>query len=217
MQTLQPPLLPIVRLFWLMQPNEKFDPNGLSGLSLEAFRQHAQMVFQDPYGSFNPRLTVRDIIAEPLEAMQLTQNRNETDLRVHEVATRCRLELGNLRRFPHAFSGVQRQRISIARALICRPSFIVADEAVAALDVKIQAEILELIKELQKELGLTILFISHDLSVIANLCEQLLVMQHGKIVEQGPVEQIFLRPKDYTWNRISALPTLENLGEINAT
>ena len=217
MQTLQPPLLPIVRLFWLMQLNEKFAPNGLSGLSLEAFRQHAQMVFQDPYGSFNPRLTVRDIIAEPLEAMQLTQNRNETDLRVHEVATRCRLELENLRRFPHAFSGVQRQRISIARALICRPSFIVADEAVAALDVKIQAEILELIKELQKELGLTILFIFHDLSVIANLCKQLLVMQHGKIVEQGPVEQIFLGPKDYTWNRISAIPTLENLGEINAT
>ena len=138
-------------------------------------------------------------------------------MRVHEVATRCRLELENLRRFPYAFSGVQRQRISIARALICRPSFIVADEAVAALDVKIQAEILELMKELQKELGLTILFISHDLSVIANLCEQLLVMQHGKIVEQGPVEQIFLGPKDYTWNRISAIPTLENLGEINAT
>ena len=149
--------------------------------------------------------------------MQLTQNRNETDLRVHEVATRCRLELENLRRFPHAFSGAQRQRISIARALICRPSFIVADEAVAALDVPIQAEILELMKELQKELGLTILFISHDLSVIANLCEQLFVMQHSKIVEQGPVEKIFLGPKDYTWNRISAIPTLENLGEINAT
>ena len=135
MQTLQPPLLPIVRLFWLMQLNEKFAPNGLSGLSLEAFRQHAQMVFQDPYDSFNPRLNVRDIIAEPLEAMQLTQNRNETDLRVHEIATRCRLELEHLRRFPHAFSGAQRQRISIARALICRPSFIVADEAVAALDL----------------------------------------------------------------------------------
>ena len=138
---------------------------------LKAFRQHAQMVFQDPYGSLNPRLTVRDIIAEPLEAMQLTQNRNETDLRVREIAKRCRLDLEHLRRFPHAFSGGQRQRISIARALICRPSFIVADEAVAALDVSIQAEILDLMKELQKELGLTILFISHDLSVIANLCE----------------------------------------------
>ncbi|MEL0219552.1 MAG: ABC transporter ATP-binding protein, partial [Deltaproteobacteria bacterium] len=102
--------------------------------------------------------------------------------------------------------------------LICRPSFIVADEAVAALDVSIQAEILELMKELQKELGLTILFISHDLSVIANLCEQVIVMQHGKIVEQGPVEQIFLEPKeDYTRNLISAIPTLDNLGEINAS
>ena len=135
MQPLQPPLLPIVRLFWLMQPDEKFDSNGLSGSSLEAFRQHAQMVFQYPDGSFNPRLTVRDIIAKPLEAMQLTQNLNETDLRVHEIATRCRLELEHLRRFHHAFSEGQRQRISIARALICRPSFIVADEAVAALDV----------------------------------------------------------------------------------
>ena len=198
--------------------DEKFDLNDLSGSSLKAFRQHAQMVFQDPYGSLNPRLTVRDIIAEPLEAMQLTQNRNETDVRVREIATRCRLDLEHLRRFPHAFSGGQRQRISIARALICRPSFIVADEAVAALDVSIQAEILELMKELHKELGLTILFISHDLSVIANLCEQVIVMQHGKIVEQGPVEQIFLEPKeDYTRNLISAIPTLDNLGEINAS
>ena len=93
MLPLQPPLLPIVRLFWLMQPDEKFDSNGLSGTSLEAFRHHAQMGFQDSDGSFNPRLTVRDIIAEPLEAMQLTQNRNETDLRVHEIATRFRQEL----------------------------------------------------------------------------------------------------------------------------
>lgn len=93
------------------------------------------MVFQDPDGSFNPRLNVRDIIAKPLEAMQLTQNLNETDLRVHEIATRCRLELAHLRRFHHAFSEGQRQRISIAKALICRPSFIVADEAVAALNV----------------------------------------------------------------------------------
>jgi ABC-type oligopeptide transport system ATPase subunit len=139
-------------------------------------------------------------------------------MRVRKIATRCRLDLEHLRRFPHAFSGGQRQRISIARALICHPSFIVADEAVAALDVSIQAEILKLMKDLQKELGLTILFISHDLSVIANLCEQVIVMQHGKIVEQGPVEQIFLEPKeDYTRNLISAIPTLDNLGEIDAS
>jgi ABC-type oligopeptide transport system ATPase subunit len=198
--------------------HEKFDLNALKGPLLKAFRQHAQMVFQDPYGSLNPRLTVRDIIAEPLEAMQLTQSRSETDMRVRKIATRCRLDLEHLRRFPHAFSGGQRQRISIARALICHPSFIVADEAVAALDVSIQAEILKLMKDLQKELGLTILFISHDLSVIANLCEQVIVMQHGKIVEQGPVEQIFLEPKeDYTRNLISAIPTLDNLREIDAS
>ena len=176
------------------------------------------MVFQDPYGSLNLRLTDRDIIAEPLEAMQLTQNRNEIDLRVREIAIRCRLDLEHLRRLPHAFSGGQRQWIAIARALICHPSFIVADEAVGALDVSIQAEILDFIKELQKELGLTILFISHDLSVITNLCEQVIVMQHGKIVEQGPVEQIFLEPKeDYTWNLMSAIPTLDNLVGINAS
>ena len=119
---------------------------------------------------------------------------------------------------PHAFSGGQRQWIAIARALICHPSFIVADEAVGALDVSIQAETLDFIKELQKELGLTILSISHDLSVITNLCEQVIVMQHGKIVEQGPMEQIFLEPKeDYTWNLMSAIPTLDNLGGINAS
>ncbi len=176
------------------------------------------MVFQDPYGSLNLRLTDKDIIAEPLEAMQLTQNRNEIDLRVREIAIRCRLDLEHLRRFPHAFSGGQRQWIAIARALICHPSFIVADEAVGTLDVSIQAETLDFIKELQKELGLTILSISHDLSVITNLCEQVIVMQHGKIVEQGPVEQIFLEPKeDYTWNLMSAIPTLDNLGGINAS
>ena len=114
--------------------------------------------------------------------------------------------------------GGQRQRISIARVLIFHPSFIVTDEAVAALDVSIRAEILQLMKKLQKELGLTIFFISHNLSVIANLCEQVIGMRHNKIVEQGAVEQIFLEPKkDYTWNLISSIPTLDNLGGINAS
>ena len=151
-------------------------------------------------------------------ALQPTQNRNEIDLRVREIAIRCQLELEHLRRFPYAFSRGQRQWISIARALICNQSFFVADKAVAALDVSIKAEILDLIKVLQKELGLTVLFISHDLSVIANLCEQVIVMQHCKIVEQGPVEQIFLETKeDYTRNLMSAILTLDNLGGINAS
>ena len=174
--------------------------------------------FNTRMDSLNLRLTVRDIISEPLEALQPTQNRNEIDLRVREIVIRCQLELEHLRRFPHAFSRGQRQWISIARALICNQSFFIADKAVAALDVSIQAEILDLIKVLQKELGLTVLFISHDLSVIANLCEQVIVMQHCKIVEQGPVEQIFLETKeDYTRNLMSAILTLDNLGGINAS
>lgn len=170
----------------------------------------AQLVFQDPYSSLNPRMTVRDIIAEPLEAMKLTRNRAETDQRVIEVAKRCHIDVSHLRRFPHAFSGGQRQRISIARALVCKPKFIVADESVAALDVSIQAEILKLLKELKDELGLTILFISHDLSVIANLCDWVCVMKHGSMVEQGTVRQIFLNPSEaYTQRLIASIPLLE--------
>lgn len=170
----------------------------------------AQLVFQDPYGSLNPRMTVRDIIAEPLEAMKLTKSREETDQRVIEIAKRCHIDVTHLRRFPHAFSGGQRQRISIARALVCNPKFIVADESVAALDVSIQAEILKLLKELKEELGLTILFISHDLSVIANLCDWVFVMKHGEMVEQGSVRDIFLQPKEaYTQKLIASIPLLE--------
>ncbi|WP_293264906.1 ABC transporter ATP-binding protein [Neptunomonas sp.] len=170
----------------------------------------AQMVFQDPHSSLNPRMTIRDIIAEPLEAMKLTSSREETDQRVIDMAKRCHIDVEHLRRFPHAFSGGQRQRISIARALVCRPKFIVADESVAALDVSIQAEILALLKELRAELGLTILFISHDLSVIANLCDWVCVMKDGGMVEEGTVRQIFLKPQQpYTQKLIASIPLLE--------
>jgi peptide/nickel transport system ATP-binding protein len=143
--------------------------------------------------------------------MKLTKNREETDRRVIEVARRCHIEVEHLRRFPHAFSGGQRQRISIARALVCDPKFIVADESVAALDVSIQAEILKLLQELKEELGLTILFISHDLSVIANLCDWVCVMKQGELVEQGSVRQIFLDPQQaYTQKLISSIPLLNS-------
>ncbi|WP_010325222.1 dipeptide ABC transporter ATP-binding protein [Marinobacterium stanieri] len=172
--------------------------------------QVAQLVFQDPYSSLNPRMTIRDIIAEPLQALGLCRNREEIDRRVLEVSRRCHIEVSHLRRFPHAFSGGQRQRISIARALVANPRFLVADEAVAALDVSIQAEILKLLKELRDEMGLTILFISHDLSVVANLCDHVCVMQHGRLVEQGSVRQIFLQPRQpYTQALIAAIPTLK--------
>jgi len=177
---------------------------------LRAYRREAQLIFQDPYAALNPRMTVRDIIAEPLGIMGLTRTRDETDARVREIAAMCRLNLEHLRRFPHAFSGGQRQRISIARTLVCRPHFIVADEAVAALDVSIQADILNLLKSLQKDMGLTFLFISHDLSVVAHVSDYVAVMYLGTLVEIAPKHALFRKPRHpYTKALLSAIPSLD--------
>ncbi|MCG6904450.1 MAG: ATP-binding cassette domain-containing protein [Rhodobacter sp.] len=177
---------------------------------LRDFRKRAQLIFQDPYAALSPRMTVRDIIAEPLEVMGITRTRQETDKRVREIAAKCRLNLEHLRRFPHAFSGGQRQRISIARALVCGPKFIVADESVAALDVSIQADILNLLKSLQHDLDLTFLFISHDLSVVAHVCDYVAVMYLGSIVEVSPTRELFRQPKHpYTRALLSAIPSLD--------
>ena len=155
-------------------------------------------------------MTVRDIIAEPLEVMGITKGREATDRRVREIAARCRLNLEHLRRFPHAFSGGQRQRISIARALAANPRFVVADEAVAALDVSIQADVLNLLKALKKDLGLTILFISHDLSVVSHICDHVAVMYLGRLVETAPTRQLFRAPRHpYTKALLSAIPSLD--------
>ena len=154
------------------------------------------------------RWNVRDIIAEPLEVMELTNSREETDERVHEIAARCRLNLEHLCRFPHAFSGGQRQRISIARALVSTPRFVVTDESVAALDVSIQADILNLLKSLQKDLGLTYLFISHDLSVVAHICDHVAVMYLGRLVETASTRELFNAPRHpYTKALLSAIPS----------
>jgi len=177
---------------------------------LKEYRKRAQLIFQDPYAALSPRMTVRDIIAEPLEVMGLTNSREETDERVREMAAKCRLNLEHLRRFPHAFSGGQRQRISIARALVSNPRFVVADESVAALDVSIQADILNLLKELQKELELTYLFISHDLSVVAHICDHVAVMYLGGFVETAPTRKLFNGPRHpYTQALLSAIPSLD--------
>ena len=188
----------------------RFDIAGLSGAAQKAYRRQAQLIFQDPYAALSPRMTVRDIIAEPLEVMRITRSRKETDEKVREIAAKCRLNLEHLRRFPHAFSGGQRQRISIARALVAAPRFLVADESVAALDVSIQADILNLLKALQKDLGLTFLFISHDLSVVAHTCDTVAVMYLGRLVEVAPRRSLFQRPRHpYTQALLSAIPSLD--------
>lgn len=187
-----------------------YDLVTLEKARMRDYRKRAQLIFQDPYAALSPRMTVRDIIAEPLEVMGITNTRAETDACVREVATKCRLNLEHLRRFPHAFSGGQRQRISIARALVCGPKFVVADESVAALDVSIQADILNLLKSLQRDLDLTFLFISHDLSVIAHVCDYVAVMYLGSIVEIAPTHELFRQPKHpYTKALFSAIPSLD--------
>ena len=187
-----------------------YDLANISKKDLKDYRKKAQLIFQDPYAALSPRMTVRDILAEPLEVMKITKTREETDERVRVIASKCRLNLEHLRRYPHAFSGGQRQRISIARALVSNPQFIVADESVAALDVSIQADILNLLKALQKELNLTYLFISHDLSVVAHICDEVAVMYLGRIVEHGPTRELFSNPKHpYTKALLSSIPSID--------
>jgi peptide/nickel transport system ATP-binding protein len=183
---------------------------NLGKAELKDYRKRAQLIFQDPYAALSPRMTVRDIIAEPLEVMGLTKSRAETDERVREIADKCRLNVEHLRRFPHAFSGGQRQRISIARALVSGPKFIVADESVAALDVSIQADVLNLLKAIQEDMGLTFLFISHDLSVVAHVCDHVAVMYLGRLVETAPTRTLFSTPRHpYTKALLSAIPSLD--------
>jgi peptide/nickel transport system ATP-binding protein len=188
----------------------KYDLPTMNKQALTDYRKRAQLIFQDPYAALSPRMTVRDIIAEPLEVMGLTKTREETDERVREIAAKCRINLEHLRRFPHAFSGGQRQRISIARALVSKPNFIVADESVAALDVSIQADVLNLLKSIQRDMGLTFLFISHDLSVVAHTCDHVAVMYLGRLVETAPTRELFANPRHpYTKALLSAIPSLD--------
>ena len=169
-------------------------------------RREMQMIFQDPFSSLNPRMTVGDIVAEPL-VIHGIGNRSERREKVTQILERCGLKPEHASRYPHAFSGGQRQRVGIARALILRPSFIVADEAVSALDVCVRARVLKLLSELKAEFGLTMMFVSHDLSVIRHVCDRVLVMYRGRIMEQGPVEAVFNNPRHaYTKVLLSAIP-----------
>ena len=188
----------------------RYDVGSLKNPYLTDYRKRVQIIFQDPYSSLSPRMTVRDIIAEPLEVMRLTSSPQETMERVREVSAACRLNEEHLSRYPHAFSGGQRQRIAIARALVSRPRVIVADESVASLDVSLKADILNLLKSIQRDQGATIILISHDLSVVACVCDYVVVLYLGQIVETGPTHGIFSAPKHpYTRALISSVLSLD--------
>jgi peptide/nickel transport system ATP-binding protein len=186
---------------------DAIDITALGGRDLRMARRYMQMIFQDPYASLNPRMTVRDIIAEPLVALGLAEGSKAVDTKIVDIATSCGLAREQLGRYPHAFSGGQRQRIAIARALVLKPPFVVCDEPISALDVSIQAQILELLRDLQQKLGLTYLLVAHDLAAVAYACDRVAVMYLGRIVELGPTDVIYGKPKHpYTEALMSAVP-----------
>jgi peptide/nickel transport system ATP-binding protein len=182
------------------------DLNALSSAQLRTTRAKIQMVFQDPYGSLDPRRTILQTVSEPLAILHGV-GPDEQRLRATEALDAVGLRATDLEKYPHEFSGGQRQRIAIARALITRPRLIVADEPVSALDVSVQAQVLNLMQDLQDQFGVTYLFISHDLSVIDLVCDHVVVLQSGRIVEQGDPDTLFSRPQHpYTQRLLAAVP-----------
>jgi peptide/nickel transport system ATP-binding protein len=183
------------------------DLGSLGGGDLRAMRRKMQIVFQDPYGSLNPRMTIETALVEPMVIQGIGRNRAERRDRAAQLLKEVGLETRYLRRYPHEFSGGQRQRICIARALAAGPEFIICDESVSSLDVSVQAQVLNLFKDLQEKHGLTYIFISHDLSVVKFMADMMAVMNEGKIVEFGPSENIYANPReDYTRRLIDATP-----------
>lgn len=171
------------------------------------FNKKIQMIFQDPYASLNPRLKVMDIVAEGIDIHHLATDKRDRKKRVYDLLETVRLSKEHANRYPHEFSGGQRQRIGIARALAVEPEFIIADEPISALDVSIQAQVVNLLLKLQRERGITFLFIAHDLSMVKYISDRIAVMHFGKIVEIGPAEEIYQNPlHDYTKSLLSAIP-----------
>jgi len=202
-------------LLRLIEPDSgkiTFDGQDLLQLSRETLRterRKMQMIFQDPFASLNARMKVGDIVAEPLAIHESRLSGVQRLARVGEILRRVGLDESALWRYPHEFSGGQRQRIGIARALILRPMLIVADEPVSALDVSVGAQVLQLLQELQKEFGLTYIFISHSLPVVAQLATHVAVMRTGQFVENGPVESVLRRPESgYTRELLAAVPEI---------
>jgi len=178
--------------------------------TMKEYRKEIQMIFQDPYSSLDPRMTVLDIIKEPIKANYPHMPKAEIEKKVMDIAAKVGLNTTYLKRYPHAFSGGQRQRIGIARALVLNPRVIVCDEAVSALDVSIQAQVINLLHDLQKEFGLTYLFISHDLSVVEYISDKVGVMYLGRMVEFAETRELFQRPMHpYTESLLSAVPVAD--------
>ena len=183
------------------------DVTHLEGEELRALRRDMQIIFQDPFASLNPRHTVRGIIGEALIIHRLAKTRRALDDRVVELLETVGLQSGHLRRFPHEFSGGQRQRIGIARALAVQPKLLVCDEPVSALDVSIQAQVINLLEDLQEKFGLTYLFIAHDLSVVEHISDRVAVMYLGRVVEIAPADELYANPRHpYTEALLSAVP-----------
>jgi len=181
----------------------------LSEREFRPLRREMQMIFQDPFGSLNPRFTIGEIVGEALEIHFPTMTRADRAARVADLLVLVGLKADMMRRYPHEFSGGQRQRIGIARALAVEPRFIVCDEPVSALDVSVQAQIVNLLQDLQEQFGIAYLFIAHDLAVVEHISDHVLVMHHGKIVESASAEAIYNDPQnEYTKTLLAAVPSI---------
>jgi len=202
----------ILRLIEPTAGEARFDGEDIFAMdeaALRRFRRRVQIVFQDPFASLNPRMTVGDTLHEALHIHRIARGA-AADRRVHELLGLVGLAPEHARRYPHEFSGGQRQRIGIARALSVEPEFIICDEPVSALDVSVQAQVLNLLRDLQDRLGLTYLFIAHDLSVVEHMSDRIAVMYRGRIVEIGPTEQVIRQPRHpYTRALLAAVPVPE--------